>query len=225
MPAIHALSSPKAPVRFTAGTPASSSTDTNIYTFNSVSFSTAADDRIVGCIAGSRANASRSLTSITIDGTAADWFASSNDAGGGADMISMAIRRVPAGTSGTIVVTYSNTMLRCGMIPFVIYGAMGGSLASPFDTKTDIDIGTLSASAVARVGAIIVAGSWVGGVDHTLTWGGVSHDATVDAETTGGETSLAHLICNTVSNVGVTAQITGGSAAEAALITLTIPAG
>lgn len=210
-------------VRFVVGTPAQLGTDTNAYSFASTVFAAEAADRIVGVAYGSRANASRTSTGVNFGGVAADWFDYSNDPISTVDLCGIALKRLAAGTSITVQPTFSNTMLRCAIIPFTLYGVrLGTGAITPLDFPKDFGIPNLSVSAAARVGGIILAATWVGGTDHNLVFGGVTQDQTIDAETTGGELRLAHVITNGVSNINVTATTSGGSANAGALQTVSL---
>jgi hypothetical protein len=112
---------------------APSETDASSYTFSSITFGTAADDRHIIAVGGWESSTSGTTdpNSVTIGGVTATKVVTKND--GRYDRSFMYIAAVPSGTSGALVVNLPVTAWRCGMGCMSMYGAS----ITPTATGTD----------------------------------------------------------------------------------------
>lgn len=158
-------------------------TSTNInsnlttYTFSSMSFGAAHSSRIIVCTVGSVATASSpSISSFTIGGVSATQakFATT-DVGG--DVIKTAIyyAAVPTGTSGDVVITWSDGMDSCEI---GLYRMINNLSATPYHTNSGA---TTSGTSVSTTLNIPAQGFAVGveaseSTTSNVTWTGLTED-------------------------------------------------
>lgn len=166
-------------------------TDQTTYTFSSAAIGTASADRIVIVVIGSRANSARSISSVTIAGIAATVIATANNTGGGADIVAIYAAAVPSGTTGNVVITFSGTMLRCGIGTYAMTGA---SSVTPYDTATAVPSG--SSASINTIdspanGAILGASLAGSSGTASVTWTGLTENFDIQPETSSSGVSGA----------------------------------
>lgn len=202
-------------VSYTA-TPTPDTVDRTTYTFSTASIGTAANDRIVVVGFCARANAARSVSSATIGGAAATLVGTANDTSGGADIATMWLLRQPTGTTATMTVTFSNTMLRCSCFVWAVYGS---TTTLPAVTDNSLSGGVLSVSASARPNGALIGVAWSSGSgSQTIAWGGLTEDAENQPESGSNVAGAAHALTSTGANINVTATIGGTSPVNGALV-------
>lgn len=117
----------------------SSVTDLAEFTFADLSFGTASASRRIVVIACIRdAGTTIDITGITIGGVAGTQVGTSaiNETGGNTTMAVMFIADVPTGETGTVVVTWNEVSIRCGIAVYALKGA-GSAEASATGASTD----------------------------------------------------------------------------------------
>ncbi len=191
---------------------ASSVTDLTTYTFSSQNFGTpdgTATRHIVVAI-GSRANAARSISSVTIGGVAATAVITANDTVGGADIAAIYIAAVPTGRTGDVVVVFSAAMLRCAI---TIYRVTNIDSITASDTGSDIVDASNVFSDTINIPAngIGIAACWhnTSAGNATATWAGLAEDVEVAPES--ATNSLSSACDNFVAaQTGLTVSMTSG---------------
>jgi len=113
---------------------AGDASDLTTYTFASQNLGTADANRYIIVCAQGRAATDRTISSITVQGISSSAIVSTNNGG---NAIGIAIFAVPTGTTGDIVVAYSDTMLRSAIQVFSVIGV---------DSTTPHDSGTSTAA-------------------------------------------------------------------------------
>ncbi len=151
---------------FIAGT--NITTGANPFSFTSQSLGAAAAGRyIVVCIEARIGGGTPTLTDVTIAGITATIVKQQASGAGPRDITAIAIAAVPTGTSGTIDVTFSATMLRCSISVYRVLGIDGlaafdtdGSTATNPTCNLDIPAGGVAFGSV--IAAVNSAVSWTG---------------------------------------------------------------
>lgn len=185
--ALAAISAASAALNVTASTVAiayqttsGDNTTQATYTFASQPFGTASSNRYVLIGIGARAAAARTLNSVTIGGVTATQIRNDrNTAGGNTTVTAWFIAAVPSGSTGTVVVTFSNSMARCGIAVFSLTGLLSTtevSGATDGTTPYDGTLSVLSGGAVLGLLYVDVAtASWTAGLtSHANTQIGAS---------------------------------------------------
>lgn len=162
----------------------SSATNLTTYTFSSQALGDADPSRqiLVGVFGSS--NASYTISSVTVGGVSASSVIDSGFSGGNQGRVALWSAAVPTGTSGDIVVTWSNGMFTCGVAVYAMYDAAtsatdtGSSTANPMtDTLSIPESGV----------AVGIAGSITAGSSYT--WTNLTED--YDGASEGTETYTA----------------------------------
>lgn len=105
------------------------------YSFTSQNLGTADLDRyiIVSVLARSSGTGARSISSCSIGGVSAEVAVLRQTIATNSNTAALIIAKVPTGTSGTISITFSGAMVRCGI---AAYRAVGLITSTPFDTAS-----------------------------------------------------------------------------------------
>lgn len=141
-------------------------TDQTTYTFAGVNFGTAASDRFIAVTVSGRAvTTAPTITSVTIGGVTATIAVQANDVLG-LNIAGIAIAAVPTGTSGNVVVVFSQTMTNADIATYSTSGVgsatatdFGSSTADPGTTNLDITAGGI-AVAMAKQDAGLGTCAW-----------------------------------------------------------------
>ena len=188
----------------------SDTTDLTTYTFSSAALGTAASDRkVVVTIHGRSTNPStRTISSVTIGGvTATEAVSVSNTIG---NRCAIYVADVPTGTTGDIVVVFNDTMQKCAVGSYAMYGA--GS-STPTATATDIASAfSQTLNIPANGAAFAVAGNQF---NTTASWAGLTenYDTAIGSETeTGASAAFA------VEQVGLTISATFSGGTDGAMV-------
>jgi hypothetical protein len=164
-----------------------SGTNATVYTFSSVALGDEAADRciVVGTGGTDTDTTADPFTSVTVAGVTATrlHFQQGLNGTDTADVsCALYIAEVPTGTTGDIVVTYSNAQLRCGIGWYSAYGLLsttatdtGDSTADPPSTTIDVEAGGLLFGYVQ---------AYPGG-SSGFTWTGITEDFDAAVEGTG----------------------------------------
>ncbi|MGE0658265.1 MAG: hypothetical protein AB7F36_01690 [Reyranellaceae bacterium] len=181
LPLLRAAAAAAAPVAIANTANGESTTNSSSYSFSGVSIGAAAADRIVVfCFAGD-AGSGRTISSVTINGSAATLIQQNASGNIRCGMYALA---VPAGTTATLAVTFSGSMNRCMYSAFAITGADGAAAhASGNDVTSTYGV---SINVPADGGAIAFA---AGREAASYSFTGVTED--VDAVSSEGGTSRA----------------------------------
>jgi hypothetical protein len=152
------------------------------HTYTNHAIGTAAADRYVVVIAYAIDNAAeRTINSMTIGGNAATPIQSNKSATGQDVYTAMFGLAVAAGTTATIVVTYSSTMNTGAVAVYALYGLLS---TTPFHNNGNQTNAATSVSTTLNIpeGGLAVAGSCIftNNVNHTGT--GLTEDADVHME-------------------------------------------
>lgn len=171
------------------------STTASSYTFSSVNIGTAAADRIVlVCISALSSIDDRSLTGITIGGSAATLHANATSQVAGASSVTATVAGllVPSGASTTVVPTFSNTMLGCCCHVYVLTRYLS---STPTDTATAAS--NASAASVSTTiditgaGALLMCGGTSAAV-ASVALTGVTEDAETNSTAPGARLASGH---------------------------------
>lgn len=120
-----------------------SATDSNTYTFSSLSLGNPAPNRsiLVGFV--SRSASTFTATSMTVDGVTATILYQQQSAG---SVSGFALARVPSNTTGNVVVTFGGTMVTAGVAVWVV-GNLQATTPFASTTWTTTKTGTLNVPA------------------------------------------------------------------------------
>ena len=192
-----------------SGTPYTSGTDTNSYTFSSADLGTAETGRLVVAAgyATTTSGSDPTLSSATIAGeTATIVIQEHNDSTTeGKAFIIAAV--VDAGTTGDIVLNFASTMNRAGVQVYSIYGLT--STTAGATNSTTSDGGALNVN-TSDDGVVIAVLGQVGGT--TTTWVGVTEDYDdVALEGTVRMTGGSIQVSSASTPLSVSATVGGGS--------------
>lgn len=110
----------------------SSATNATTYTFNSVDFGTANDMREIYVVFSYGSTATRTVSSVTIGGVSATQVVASAFITSGTAMY---MAKVPTGTTGTIVITMSGSLLRIGG---GVFNSIGRTNYGAQETASDV---------------------------------------------------------------------------------------
>lgn len=145
------------------------------YTFSGLSVGAAADDRVVVLlIAGRRGSATpATVSSCTVAGSSATSAVSnSHTVSTTSETVSIQYVELPSGTTGDVVVTWSNSLTGCGVRVFALYGATatptatssadgtGSPMAASTTIATQQGAATLAVAGVLESAAVNY--SWAG---------------------------------------------------------------
>lgn len=172
------------------------SLETNLttYTFTGVGIGTAATDRFVLCAVMAPANSgSRTITSVTIGGVAADQLETTADAAGESRWAIWGAE-VPTGTTATIEVVLTSAPDRCGIMTFE-----ANNLQSTTPTVTAT---ANTGSAALTQGISVLSGGFVvavGGIENSASrWSWTNLTERVDVDIGSGGSSMTGA-CDTYS--------------------------
>ncbi len=179
---------------------ATSTSGLGTYTFSAQNLGTAASDRyIVVAVASRKAGASATISSVSVGGVTASIVSQVTDNVTNTNVSGLAIAAVPSGTTGDVVVTFSLTMLRCGIALYRLdnlvsstpYDFHSSTVAAPtasLQTTYGCAIGTAITAQVASTtwtGLVakdydlaIVAGTQFSGASTVLTTSGATPTVT-----------------------------------------------
>lgn len=154
---------------------ATSTADSDTYTFSSQNIGTASSDRYILVVASIRDSgaAGAVLSSLTIGGQSAAIYVQRSRNPTNTNAVAIAAALVTSGTAADIVVTWDTTVLRCAI---EVYHVTGADMSAAHDTAfddTSSDVLTMSLDVPAggfAVGGGIVAGSTTG------VWSGITED-------------------------------------------------
>lgn len=148
-----------------------STVDNTVYNHTGINIGTAAADRLVIVIAGGlRSGTARSISSINIGGTDGTIVAQQNGTGSGA--LAIAYRLVPTGTTTDVIVTYSGTMDRAGIVAYTITGQASNT---PTDTFNVSGNGNVSSTIDVLAGGTAFGG-YYGQDVASVVWSGINED-------------------------------------------------
>lgn len=154
-------------------TSASTDTDASVYTFSSLTLGEPAPDRqiIVGFY--SRANAARSISSVTVNGAPAIAVSVANNTAQGSDAVAIYQASVPWGTTGDVVITYSGTMLRGAVGIYRLVGAQPNARSTGTSLTSSSGVFTTTLAVPAGGGAVGICGV-VTSNPASMTWSGAT---------------------------------------------------
>ena len=169
---------------------AGDATNTTAYTFSSQSLGAADAERDIYVFTGAQPGSAGAVSTLTVNGVSASLVAASNNS---STYFEWWVARVPTGTTGDVVVTWSASKGNCSIS---VYRVVGGTFATSTaqggtDPTTSLDIQGYG-------GGVVIAGAFAGEGSSTHTWTGPTEDVdAVNAETTSIGTSS-----KTVSSTG-----------------------
>lgn len=187
---------------------ASSTSDLNSYTFSSQNLGAASADRyiIVSIQTRDSGTGAKTINSVTVGGVSATITVQKQgvDAATNSTVAGLAIALVPSGTTGDVVVTFSEVVLRCSI---ALYAATGLTSATPTDTGSsnasnptyDIDV----AAGGFAIGAISDANG------TSVVWTGITENFDTTVETFLLVSGAAATFATQQTNLTLTATITG----------------
>lgn len=178
-----------------------SGTDLTTYTFSAQNVGTAAADRFIICTFTGRSvdGTARTITSVTIGGVTATINCQVDNSG---SVSGVACAAVPTGTTGDVVLVWSNTM---SWADIALYRCTGLSSATALDSGTSVaDPGT--DTLVIKSGGVTVGIATDDDGTHTCTWTGLTEN--FDGATGGGGDVSGAMAESTLSpNVVVTTNL------------------
>lgn len=193
------------------GSAASSGTDQATYTFSGVPFGSPAATRTIIVAVAGRAGTNRSISSVTVGGVTATEITQSSNTSGGFDSITGIYRAdVPAGASGSVVVTFSGTMVRAGIAAYRMEaGAAGAHAFTALNTST---AGTIDVPA----GGAALAVAFTNAV-ATATWSGLTEDTDVQIESASSFSTASGTFESAQSGLSVSASWSSSNAVTACI--------
>lgn len=149
--------------------------DLSEYTFSDIDIGSSSNDRFVIVAAGNISN--RALSSITINGVAADIVVQEQSGNG---ETAIAIANVQSGTTATVVVTWAVATPRMGFAWWTAVGLTSGTAHDTGSSAADPGTDTLNTLA----GGFII-GYMVSNAGGTFTWTGATErfDETIETNT------------------------------------------
>lgn len=161
-------------------TTASSSTDSNTYTFSAQAIGGAGDRTFVVILIFSSFGATgREVSTVTIDGNSASRCAEFRHEDGGTNSRVVALwgATVPTVTTADVVVTFNGNMTRCAIGVYTLKDVSSLTPSSTGSQGSDSSL-SLTLDATAPSGNSVVIGgygSWVA-ADRVLSWSGPTED-------------------------------------------------
>lgn len=185
---------------------ATDTSDLETYTFASQNLGTAAAGRYIIVCVEARASASRTLDAVSVGGVSATIVASLGFSGG-QNRIGIAIAAVPAGTTGTVVVTFSVAMLRCAI---QLYRVVGLDSGTPSGTWSNAVLNP-QVSVDIPAGGFGVACALAQSSTAAATWAGLTedYDAIVDSQICA--TSASGVFASQQTGLTVQSSFTSGT--------------
>lgn len=174
------------------------------YTFSSQNLGTAATDRnIIVAVGSKKAGSATTISSVTIGGVSATILKQDYNSSNNTSITGVAMATVPTGTTGDIVVTFSDSMLRARIGVWSYNGSL-----------TLLDSGSSTATAptydinVGKDGFVIATSA--SGTSTSTTWTELTekYDGVIESYATFSGASKEY----TTDNTGVTCTSTFGSA-------------
>lgn len=156
----------------------SSTADTNVYTFSAQNLGAAASNRYIVVAIGARKSvaANTTISSVTIGGESATYIIERAAAASSASNHSaIYAASVPSGTTGDVVITFADTMLRCGI---ALYRETDISLTAH---DTDVGVGTTAMAIDVDTNGIVI-GCGFSAANTTASWSGMDSDAYINIE-------------------------------------------
>ena len=157
----------------------SSTADATAYTFSNENLGVADANRHIICAVFHRATAiDRTLSSVTIGGVTATISAEANaNDSPNSTLSAIVIAKVPSGTTGDVVVTFSGGVIRCGIALYRVV------LASVTASDSEVDeTYAVSTSVTIDVPAIGILIATSGGGTTSDVWSGVTEDYSTNVE-------------------------------------------
>lgn len=153
---------------------ATSTADLQTYTFSSQNLGTAASDRCIVVTIGTRDTGAttKTIDSVTIGGVSATIVIQKQYAVTNSTVSGIAIAAVPTGTTGDVVITMSEAMLRMATS---IYRVDGVDCTVSTDAEGSIVSGP-SASLYVPAGGVAVGTGAFSSAGSTVTWSGLTED-------------------------------------------------
>lgn len=185
-----------------------STSGSSSYTFSASDLGAASSDRIIWLFVGSRdTSTTTSLTAATVSGIGASYAVATNFTTTSPTAITFCEAwyvPVPTGTSGDIVITFSEPTLR---VDVAVYGVTG---QTSFSVGADNTPTALTATVTGVSGGAIIAGAFNAG-NNGSSWSGATEifDSAVGSSQTSGATNGAPLVGSNV----ITDTASGGNAA------------
>lgn len=148
-------------------------TDTSAYTFASQNLGAADSNRyIVVSAVARKAGSAFTLSSITVGGVSATIVKQITNTGTNSNTAALAIAKVPTGTTGDIVVTWSTTVLRCQINVWRVVGigsvtAYDSDSSTANDPSVNLDIPGRGFAVGAALTAAATSVSWTGLVEDS----------------------------------------------------------
>ena len=190
------------------GSAAKSSTNQATYTFSDVPFgSPAATRTIIVAVAGRAGATNRSISSVTVGGVTATEITQSSNGG---SITGIYRADVPAGASGSVVVTFSGTMVRAGIAAYRMEaGAAGAHAFTALNTST---AGTIDVPA----GGAALAVAFTNTVAR-VTWSGLTEDTDEQIESASSFSTASGTFESAQSGLSVSASWSSSNAMTACI--------
>jgi hypothetical protein len=150
---------------------AGSFSNSTSYTFSALSFGVAEATREIYVCILSRTTSTGSNPAVTIGGVSATLLVGNYVAGSVTTTSHIYKASVPTGTTGDIVVNYSNSMLKCGVFVYRVTGNPTTSTASAAGTGTPV-----TANITPATGSLAIACGVGANNDAILSFNGITED-------------------------------------------------
>ena len=192
------------------GSAASSGTNQATYTFSNVPFGSPAATRTIIVAVAGRANTNRSISSVTVGGVTATEITQSSNTSGGGSITGIYRADVPAGASGSVVVTFSGQMVRAGIAAYRMEaGAAGAHAFTALNTST---AGTIDVPA----GGAALAVAFTNAV-ATATWSGLTENTDMQIESASSFSTASGTFESAQSGLSVSASWSSSNAVTACI--------
>lgn len=186
-----------------------SSANATTYTFSAQNLGTAAADRnIVVCATGQdTGSAAKSISSITVQGITASIAIQNQGNASNTSMTAIAIVNVPTGTTGDVVVTFSEAFANCGISLFHIVGM--GSTTPNHTNSTDLDNTAVSVNV--NAGGVVIGCGATSSSNPTSTWTNLTEVADISREASTGNHTAAYTVSGSTQSLSCTCDFTAGN--------------
>lgn len=188
--------------------------DETTYSFGGVSFGDAAADRAIAVtIHGTRSVASREVSSVTIGGVSASRLVGQTTFAGALAIGTVSeiwIASVPAGTSGTVSITFNDLISHCAVGVFRITGLLSLLAEGTAVGQANNNSNNLSLTGVSKDAVVIACGTATG--SPTFGYTGVTQEyENAWSDTSGRRFTGGSGVATSAGSFSITQTNTGGA--------------
>jgi hypothetical protein len=178
------------------------------FTADDQDFGTPASNRYIFVAVYGGGTGTRSITSLTVGGVSASRLVGT---GNSTTFCDIWVAAVPTGATGTVVVTYSDTLSNMG---FALYAAYGLKSVTPVATDSAATTDVASCNVAAAKGGFILGVSVHRSTSENATWSGLTPTFAIQVETGTTARRFSAAVADNLApsaGVAVSATITNGT--------------